>query len=104
MTVLFLQKKSMPSLIGGVGSGVLMAISGLLIGKDQEMAGHALGALTGTVIGSVMLKRSISTKKVMPAGAVAVLMGLTAAYNGVKFNDYYQIAQQEKLESAPVSK
>eukprot|EP00475_Leptophrys_vorax_P038218 TRINITY_DN669_c0_g1_i2.p1 TRINITY_DN669_c0_g1~~TRINITY_DN669_c0_g1_i2.p1 ORF type:complete len:124 (-),score=37.86 TRINITY_DN669_c0_g1_i2:76-447(-) len=95
----FAKRKSMPSLIGGVGAGLLMALSGFLISNDQEFGGHLLGALTGATIGSVMMVRAVKTKKVMPAGAVSALLGLAGLYNGAKFKEYYEIHRQAQLDS-----
>lgn len=58
-----IQAKSKPSLFAGVGLGVLMVLSGVIIQKGHDFEGHALAAGTSGLVVAGMLPRAIKTQK-----------------------------------------
>lgn len=73
-TIGFAKAGSVPSLIGGVGSGAALIKSGSM--ADQRSA-FLLGSIVSALLTAGMVPRAIKTKKMMPAGMVA-LLGLIA--------------------------
>ncbi|KAJ8608505.1 hypothetical protein CTAYLR_005712 [Chrysophaeum taylorii] len=84
----WVRAKSMPSLLGGVGTASLMTGSGLLIQGGNDLEGHALGAATSTALAGVMSYRLMLSRKMFPAGIIAVIAAASMAYHGKKVNDW----------------
>ena len=80
----YVKKKSVPSFVAGVGLGGVLIASGLLISTGNEYRGYTIGSGAGMVMAAGMGARFMSTRKFMPAGAVALLGTVTTAYNVAK--------------------
>lgn len=80
----YVKKKSVPSFVAGVGLGGVLIASGLLVNTGNEYRGYTVGAGAGVAMAAGMGARFMSTRKFMPAGAVALLGTVTTAYNVAK--------------------
>lgn len=81
----YLKKGSTSSLAGGAGSGLLLLIAGYLSLKAfQKRRNSYIAMLLQSVIAFaltwVMGQRYIETSKIMPAGVVAVVSVIMAAF------------------------
>lgn len=83
-TLGYVKARSIPSLVAGLGLGTLMVMSGIAIQKGQDRNGHVLGFATSLMAFSVMGARAARTGKMMPAGAIASVGGISALYHGKK--------------------
>ncbi len=80
----FLTKGSKASLIAGSTFGGLLLVSALLISKSSEMkstTGNILGFSVSGMLGYVMGKKFLVSKKFMPAGLLASLSAIAFCYN-----------------------
>jgi len=84
----YTRRGSMPSLLGGLGSSTAMLGSGVLIDNGYDLEGHGVGLAASTVLAGGMGLRAARTGLASPAGAIALLSALSAAYHGKKFNDW----------------
>ncbi|KAK9374765.1 transmembrane proteins 14C-domain-containing protein [Lipomyces chichibuensis] len=83
----YARRKSVPSLIGGVGVGILFGISGYLLKQNKEYGIHTALAASLLLIGA-SAPRAIRLRKAVPVGLT--ILGLTAsAYYGKKYSDFY---------------
>jgi len=83
-----------------LGSGVLIdngyeravSIPGMPCVGDldsrYDLEGHGVGLAASTVLAGGMGLRAARTGLASPAGAIALLSALSAAYHGKKFNDW----------------
>jgi uncharacterized membrane protein (UPF0136 family) len=69
----YIKAKSKPSLIAGGISGVLLLVAGWLVGTPNATAGLVLGSLISLALLGRFGPAFRNTKKVMPAGVMAVL-------------------------------
>ena len=69
----FVKAKSKASLVAGGISGVLLLIAGYLVGTPNVVAGLVLGSLLSLALLGRFAPAYRKTKKVMPAGLMAVL-------------------------------
>ncbi len=69
----FVKAGSKASLIAGGVSGVLILVAGWLVSKGSTQAGLILGLVISGVLEMRFLPAFVKTKKVMPAGMMAVL-------------------------------
>eukprot|EP00123_Amoebidium_parasiticum_P017297 comp23792_c0_seq1/m.41304 comp23792_c0_seq1/g.41304 ORF comp23792_c0_seq1/g.41304 comp23792_c0_seq1/m.41304 type:complete len:109 (-) comp23792_c0_seq1:24-350(-) len=79
----FAAKRSMPSLLAGIGSAALYGYSAFLIGENPK-TGFELGTATSVVLAAAMSRRAIASGKVFPAGVVALAAVGAGVYNGKK--------------------
>lgn len=94
----YLKAKSMPSvislcaaisrpthhttqLIAGITFGAAFSVGGYLIAGDSPRLGHDVSAAASILLTGAMGARAAATKKMMPAGALAALGTLSAAYH-----------------------
>ncbi|KAI6690547.1 hypothetical protein NL676_027375 [Syzygium grande] len=80
----FLRKKSVASLAGGAGAGLLLVLAGYLSLKAFEKRRNSYAALVletvcAAVLTFVMGQRYVQTSKIMPAG---ILAGISALMTG----------------------
>jgi uncharacterized membrane protein (UPF0136 family) len=68
----FVKAKSRPSLIAGVGSGIIAAVAAWISGTYNEDGGYSLGLLLAIVLFLFFGYRASVSKKFMPAGMLAV--------------------------------
>jgi uncharacterized membrane protein (UPF0136 family) len=68
----YVKANSRPSLIAGVSSGVLLAFAAYLVGA-KGMIGLLLGLVVSLPLAGRFVSSFRKTKKVMPAGLMAVL-------------------------------
>jgi uncharacterized membrane protein (UPF0136 family) len=80
----YFRKGSKPSLGAGLLFGGLLIGSGLMITGDQQFEGHTLAAGVSGLMTLAMGQRFLSTGKFMPAGLVASVGALSAAYHTKK--------------------
>ncbi|RSH86279.1 uncharacterized protein EHS24_004517 [Apiotrichum porosum] len=71
--------RSVPSLLGGVGVGAVMAISGIRI-KDQLPGGFELACGSSVVMMVPMFRRAVKTR-----GPIPITMGLAATASAVYY-------------------
>lgn len=80
----FAKKGSVPSLIGGVGCGASLWAAG---GTERAMKMPKRAILFGTLVSALlsagMIPRALKTKKVMPAGMVALLGLMSFLHNAM---------------------
>ena len=69
----FVKAKSTPSLVAGGIAGVLLLVAGALVGTATTQAGAILGAIVSAALGARFLPSFVKTKKLVPAGVMAVL-------------------------------
>mmetsp|Transcript_7339 Transcript_7339/g.15985 ORF Transcript_7339/g.15985 Transcript_7339/m.15985 type:complete len:110 (+) Transcript_7339:34-363(+) len=84
----YLKKKSLPSLLGGLGFGAAYAYSGYLSNSVDAVQGHAAGAVTSLALTAIMGARLVKTKKIMPAGLLTGCGLLGLVYHYQKFNEW----------------
>ena len=77
----YTRKKSVPSLVAGVAFGCGLICSGLMIYSSNEYEGHVLGFSVSMLMAGIMGARFLKTRAFMPAGIVALLGSVAAAYN-----------------------
>ena len=85
----FVTKGSKASLIAGSTFGGLLMISALLISKASETKsrkGNILGFSVSGMLGFVMGKKFLASKKFMPAGLLTALSAISVVYNLVEIN------------------
>jgi uncharacterized membrane protein (UPF0136 family) len=68
----FVKAKSRPSLIAGVGSGIIAAIAAWISGNYNEDGGYSLALLLAIALFLFFGYRASVTRKFMPAGLLAV--------------------------------
>lgn len=83
----YLTKQSLPSLIAGVGSGVLLALAGLLVAGANWKAGLVLAALGSALLagrfGMVLIKGGglNPAAYIVPLGIIGVVIVIMAFLN-----------------------
>jgi uncharacterized membrane protein (UPF0136 family) len=73
----YLQKRSLPSLIAGVGVGLLYGYSGRLISMGRQLDGVNLALVTSGILLAAMGPRAYRTRAIIPstlAGIASVLL------------------------------
>jgi uncharacterized membrane protein (UPF0136 family) len=81
----YVKAKSMPSLISGVVSALIVTIAAVIFQHHPRLS-LGLGATVGLVLTVVMFVRFNATKKPMPALPVAFLSLITLAYCAFKLS------------------
>jgi len=84
----YMQRKSVPSLVAGVGIGSLYAYSAYLISNGQSENGHLLATVTSTALTLVMGNRWRRTGNAMPAALLTGVGVGAGVYNGIKWNEW----------------
>jgi len=80
----FVIKGSKPSLIAGSTFGGLLGLSAYLISaskKNLSPKGNILGVMMGGLLGYVMGKKFLLSKKFLPSGLLAVMSVMNVVYN-----------------------
>jgi uncharacterized membrane protein (UPF0136 family) len=96
----YARKGSKISLVAGLTLGSLLIGSGYMIGfTDMIYEGHILGASTSGIMAAGMAPRVISTGKFMPAGVVASLGIVAAAYNYHKAQEWAPSSSSSSLSN-----
>jgi uncharacterized membrane protein (UPF0136 family) len=85
----YVKARSVPSLVAGLACGGLFLGSGLLIKQGENVKGHSAALLTSSALFGAMAPRALRTKKLMPAGLVALLGAGSAAYHAKKTMDWW---------------
>jgi len=67
----YVQAKSMPSLVSGVISGVLLVIGGVAAAQDRSW-GLPLAAVITALLVIVFVVRLVKTRRFMPAGLMTI--------------------------------
>ena len=84
----YFRKGSKASLGAGVVFGGLLVGSGFMIARDNQFEGHSLAAGVSSVMTIAMGHRYLKTGKFMPAGLVAAVGAISAAYQTKKALDW----------------
>mmetsp|Transcript_1511 Transcript_1511/g.2056 ORF Transcript_1511/g.2056 Transcript_1511/m.2056 type:complete len:111 (+) Transcript_1511:38-370(+) len=85
----YLKKGSKVSLGAGLVCGSLLVGSGVMISGEHQFEGHALATATNSAMALGMGHRWImKSGKMMPAGMVAIVGAIGAAYNAKKAIDW----------------
>lgn len=77
----YFRKGSRASLIAGLSFGAGYIASGNAIDNSAEFEGHGAAGVLGSVLGASMGIRTLSTGKVFPAGMIATIGCVSAAYH-----------------------
>ncbi|OEU16143.1 hypothetical protein FRACYDRAFT_144881, partial [Fragilariopsis cylindrus CCMP1102] len=80
----YVTKGSKPSLIAGSTLGGLLMVSAYLISKSSKSRsskGNILGSSVAGLLGYVMGKKFLASKKFMPSGLLAFLSAANVVYN-----------------------
>eukprot|EP00747_Dinoflagellata_sp_TGD_P189303 gnl/TRDRNA2_/TRDRNA2_49470_c0_seq1.p1 gnl/TRDRNA2_/TRDRNA2_49470_c0~~gnl/TRDRNA2_/TRDRNA2_49470_c0_seq1.p1 ORF type:complete len:125 (-),score=26.93 gnl/TRDRNA2_/TRDRNA2_49470_c0_seq1:105-434(-) len=83
----YVKKGSVPSLLGGGFCGAGLIASGTMARKDPRRA-FLLGTIVSAILSAGMIPRAVKTKKMMPAGMVALLGAIALLYNGKKLKEW----------------
>jgi uncharacterized membrane protein (UPF0136 family) len=86
----YVSKRSMPSLLGGLGIGAAYLLSAHLIKEVDEKMGHGAGFFTSLSLTAIMGARALKTKKLMPAGLMTGLGSIAMVYHSLKFSEWNQ--------------
>ena len=84
----FYRKRSVPSLAGGVGTGLTYLGAATFINAGEDFRGHALACTAGALLAGGMGSRALKTGKFMPAGLIASLGFVSMFYEGKKANEW----------------
>mmetsp|Transcript_12083 Transcript_12083/g.15085 ORF Transcript_12083/g.15085 Transcript_12083/m.15085 type:complete len:111 (-) Transcript_12083:280-612(-) len=77
----YFKKGSRASLGAGIVTGGLLIGSGAMICKDSQFEGHSLAAGTSAVLAGGMGHRFLKGGKFMPAGLIAAVGAVSAAFH-----------------------
>lgn len=77
----FAKKGSVPSLIGGVGCGASLWAAGGKMTQKYPKRGFMFATLVSALLAAGMIPRALKTKKMMPAGMVALLGLISFLHN-----------------------
>lgn len=80
----YVTRKSLPSLLAGLGLGAAFGASGYLINSGHPDVGHPLALAGSATLAGAMGSRAAKTKKLWPAGVLASLGVLSSLYQGKK--------------------
>jgi uncharacterized membrane protein (UPF0136 family) len=86
----YAKARSLPSLIAGLGFGAMYGGCAYLISNGQERLGHDLSTGLSVILATVMARRFLATRKVMPAGIAAGAAIVNGAYNASKSIEWRQ--------------
>ena len=84
----YYRKRSIPSLIGGFGAGLVYLGAVQMINGEDQFKGHAMASTTGALLAGGMGSRALKSGKFMPAGLVASLGVVSMLYEGKKANEW----------------
>eukprot|EP01113_Clastostelium_recurvatum_P017224 TRINITY_DN2015_c0_g1_i1.p1 TRINITY_DN2015_c0_g1~~TRINITY_DN2015_c0_g1_i1.p1 ORF type:complete len:122 (-),score=24.56 TRINITY_DN2015_c0_g1_i1:62-373(-) len=90
----YAKSRSTASLVAGVASGSLFALSGYLIENGRPLYGHELAGVVSVLLTATMGRRALRTGKIMPAGAIAALNLAHAAYQWTKVNQMFELGHK----------
>ncbi len=102
----FVTKGSKASLIAGSTFGGLLMLSALLISKaskTKSTKGNILGFSISGLLGYVMGKKFLVSKKFMPAGLLTALSAIAVVYNLVETKIVSSSSKKEETEEIPSS-
>ena len=80
----YYKASSLPSLLGGVGTGSLLWASVYLINTGREYQGHLLASASSLILVGVGLTRYMKLRSMYPTGWMAIVGGLSLVYNFTK--------------------
>ncbi|VVT58512.1 uncharacterized protein SAPINGB_P006246 [Magnusiomyces paraingens] len=83
----YIRRKSLPSLIGGVSTGIVFGAAGILLKRNADW-GLELALLGSLLLGGASLPRAIKLQKPVPIG-LSVLAGVNLVYYSKKYYDFY---------------
>lgn len=83
----FIRRRSIPSLAGGLLTGVLFGSAGYLLKQNADW-GLELALAGSIVLGGASIPRAIRTQKPVPA-VLSLLAGINLAYYGKKYYEFY---------------
>lgn len=73
----YVSKHSVPSLVSGVISGIVLAVA-FVLSMSQPKISFGVGAATATVLAAFFVKRLMTTHKFMPSGGLLLLSLIVA--------------------------
>jgi len=73
----FIKARSMPSLLAGVVSGVLLVVCFIVATQVDPKIGLSAGIVLLTMLEGVFAMRFAKTKKMMPSGMLIAICGIT---------------------------
>lgn len=76
-----------PQIASGLGLGALFAYAGSLISRGEAPAGYQVACGTSVVTGAAMATRYQKTRKAVPAGLLAPVAFVSAAYYAFKASE-----------------
>ena len=82
--VAFYKSESVPSLLGGTGTGSLLLVSAYMMNTGKEYAGHLLASASSLILAGIGITRYMKLKKMYPTGVMAIVGSLSLAYNMMK--------------------
>lgn len=81
------RRRSIPSLAGGIVTGILFGSAGYLLHKNADW-GLELALAGSVTLGGAMLPRAIKTQKPLPI-TMSILAGLNLFYYSKKYYEFY---------------
>ena len=97
----FVTKGSKASLIAGSTFGGLLMLSSFIISKTKSAKGNILGFSVSGMLGYVMGKKFLVSKKFMPAGLLTALSAIAVVYNLVETTIVWSSKTKEATEIPP---
>ncbi len=85
----YVKARSVHSLVAGVAIGGAFLGSASLIQSNRSLEGHGIAAAASVTLAAAMGARFATSKKVMPAGALAALGLVSSVYQIAKFKQWY---------------
>ncbi|KAI7906653.1 transmembrane proteins 14C-domain-containing protein [Cokeromyces recurvatus] len=82
----FARTRSIPSLVAGLGVGILYGTAGYLIQQNKDY-GHETAVAASTILGGAMIPRALKTRKPVPV-ALSVISIAAGSYYVKKIIDY----------------
>ena len=95
----FVTKGSKASLIAGSTFGGLLMLSSFIISKTKTATGNILGFSVSGMLGYVMGKKFLVSKKFMPAGLLTALSAIAVVYNLVETKIVWSSKPKETSKS-----
>ncbi|GAB4817267.1 hypothetical protein N2152v2_004313 [Parachlorella kessleri] len=80
----YAKSSSVPSLVAGLGIAATFAAGGALINSGRSDLGHPTNLVASLALVAAMTPRAIRTRKLWPAGAMALLGWASSGYEAKK--------------------
>ncbi|KAL4448198.1 hypothetical protein ABPG75_005417 [Micractinium tetrahymenae] len=84
----YAQTGSVPSMVAGLGIGMLFSAGGWQINSGRPDVGHPLSLAASLALLGAMAPRFAKTRKVWPAGVMSLAGALSAVYQGMKTREW----------------